>query len=299
MNIENERKRNAFFSAVHGLVSRDHWKEIDWKKAFHYSLLIIVCRLLSLRSRNQSNGMFQTKDKAIKFRTGSIFSTGESSMETSLLLKCTDAKVVGRNGDNPVSRVQVDLSLPCTEYASETNKEKRVKLLKRKQRRMKHNIVRKKTRERKGKWDYTRDREMTVSACYKLLHGSEPIITTENERTFWLNRDEQLTSSYSFAWNILLSLSLTFPLALRPSRSVIVVVIVRTGGCFRFRGTLLLFLSHSMTAVLFRCGYCRGARHGWAISILTRCARGRIRWCWWIGELIRYGISTGIGIAFT
>lgn len=47
--------------------SRDDWKEIDWKKAFHYSLLIIVCRLLSLRSRNQSNGMFQTKDKARNF----------------------------------------------------------------------------------------------------------------------------------------------------------------------------------------------------------------------------------------
>lgn len=74
----------------------------------------------------------------------------------------------------------------------------------------KHNIVQKRNeRERKGKWDYTIEIEMTVSACYKLLHGSEPIITTENERTFWLNRAEQLTSSYSFAWNILLSLSLT------------------------------------------------------------------------------------------
>lgn len=168
----------------------------------------------------------------------------------------------------------------------------------------KHNIVQKRNeRERKGKWDYTIEIEMTVSACYKLLHGSEPIITTENERTFWLNRAEQLTSSYSFAWNILLSLShlFTFSLALRPSRSVIFVVIVRSGGCFRFRGTLLLFLSHSMTAVLFRCGYCRRARRDWAISILTRCARGSIRWCWWIGELIRHGIgiSTGIGIAFT
>lgn len=155
MNIETERERNTFFSIVHGLVMTE--KKLIGKKLFTilYWSLSVVYYLSGL-------AISRTACSRRRTRRG-IFSTGE----TSLLLQCIDAEAVGQNDDNPAIRVQVDLSLPCTEYASETNKKKRDKVLKRKQRRMKTQYCSKKKREREKRKVrlYNRNR----NDCFRML----------------------------------------------------------------------------------------------------------------------------------